>query len=428
MYLLLHEDLPLRSTRMLGDFADDRVLPHRYGDLRRTRFNVIELARSTWFAADHAMEVTAVQINDESTDSWVQEIRSDEEGHTWTVVLLAAPPPPDARVTASGFGKRDPRTGRLLENPADIMEDILRIAGRTETFPQLRAEAAAEGLLLAGSLDETKSITAWLDTIAYNSGGVWTPGLARLYPISVVTGTVTELDRFAAVSVVPTSDIEDTCDVLRLKYNRDESNDRALAYVELSARPHSFGGIGEEVFLPWVRTASNAESIGRRMLARMGGRTFLVTMQGIGEDGSAVRPCEWVRLVSHPGWPFDASDPVLMTLAVSVDPDRRQNEMTLEHVAASPAIVVTAHSVAVPFEIGAGVDIAIANGIATIGVTDDDGKPLADAWVSLDNGVAKKTNAQGKVQFEVRPSTPPRKHKLEISAPGMATLVLDIYL
>ena len=413
---------------MLGDFADDRVLPHRLGDLRVTRFSLIELSRSAWFAADHAMEVTEVQIDDEATDGWVQEIRTDDEGHTWTVVLLAAPAPPDARVTASGIGKRDPRTGRLLENPADIMEDILRLSGRSETFPQLRAEAAAEGLVMSGSVDEMKSIRLWLDTIAYSAGAIWTSQLARLYPIATVSGPVTDLDRFTAGKPIPTADIEDTCDVLRVSYNVDESNDRALAYVELSARPYSYGGISKEVVLPWLRTASNAESVGRRMMYRMAGRTHSITLQGIKDEGTGVRPCDWVRLNDHPGWPFDDSDPVLMALAVSVDPDRLQNDITLEHTMSSPAIVVTSSSVAVPVGLGAAVEISVSNGIATIGVTDEDGRPLANAWVSLDGGVAKKTNQQGKVTFSVTPSNPPRKHQLAVEAPGYAPFFLDIFL
>lgn len=427
MYLLLHENLPLRTTRMLGDFADDRVLPHRYGDLRASRFSLIKLTLSSWFAADHAMQISAVQVDDEETLGWQQETRSDVDGNTWTVINLAAPAAPDAIVTASGIGKLDPRTGRLLENPADIMEDVLRLAGRSETFPQLRAEAAAEALNLAGSLDEMKSITAWLDSIAYSAGAVWTPPLARLYPTTSVRGPVTDLDRFSTVNVIATSDIEDTCDVLRVSYNRDESNDRALAYVELSARPYSYSGVSKEVVLPWLRTAQNAESVGRRMLQRMAGRTYAITLAGIGEEGSAVRTCEWVRLVDHPGWPFDASDPLLMTLAVSVDPSKRHNEMTLEHIATYPAIVVSAHSLAVPVGVGAAVDIVISNGVVTIGVTDEDGHPLANSWVSLDGGVAKKTNAQGKVSFSITPANPPRKHQFAIESPGFTPYILDFF-
>lgn len=427
MYLMLSEDLPLRTTRMLGDFASDKVLPHRLGDLSGTRFTLLKLSDAVWFVADHACQVTEVQIDDEPTASWEQQTRSDEYGNTWTVVQLAAPAAPGARVTASGIGKRDARTGRLIENPADILEYIMALAGRAETFPQLRAEAAAESLALAGSLDEAKSIRSWLDDVCYSAGAVWTPSAARLYPTATVRGPVTELSRFQATKLEVSQDIEDTCDILRVRYNRDEHDDRALAYVELSARPHQYGGVPKEVTLPWLRTARNAETVGRRMMARMAGVTYVIDATAAGDTALAMRPCSWVRFVNHPGWPIDSTDPTCMLLAVSVDPDRVENEITLEVTRSSPAVVVSSYSVAVPIGLGAAVDIAIIAGIATLTVSDENGLPLRNAMVSLDGGVAKKTNEQGKVSFSVKPSTPPRKHQLAVEAPGFTPFLLDVF-
>jgi len=135
--LLLSEALPLRTTRMLGDFAASEVLPLRFGDLRGTRFPLVKLTDVRWLVADHDMEVTAVFIDDEETKSYAVVSESDAAGHTWTVVRLAAPAPPDARVSGSGLGLKNPDTGALIENPADIAEYLLRLAGRTEIFPHL---------------------------------------------------------------------------------------------------------------------------------------------------------------------------------------------------------------------------------------------------------------------------------------------------
>ena len=75
MNLLLSETLPLRTTRMLGDFAEDEVLPQRFGDLRHSRFRLIKLSLTEWFAADHPMPISNVYIDDEETDGWAQELR-----------------------------------------------------------------------------------------------------------------------------------------------------------------------------------------------------------------------------------------------------------------------------------------------------------------------------------------------------------------
>lgn len=428
MYLLLYESLPLRTSRMLGDFADDFALPHRLGDMRSSRFLLRKLSDTEWFAADHAMEVTAVQIDDESISGWEQQTRTDVDGNTWTVVVLAAPAPPNASVTASGIGRLDARTGRLIENPADIMEYMLRLAGRSEIFPQLRAETAAEGITHGGSIDVFKSIRSWLDNVAYSCGGVWTPELARLYPNPIVRGAVTDLDRFNAANIVVTTDIQDTCDVLRVSYNIDESNGRALNYVEISARPYSYGGVSKEVVLTWVRNASNAESIGRRMLQRMAGKTYTIALTATGDIGSGVRPCQWVRLNDHPGWPIDDTNPVAMALATSITPDQRSSEIALEVTTAYPSVVVTAHSLAVPFEVGAAVDVAIVNGVARFTILDGNSKPIQDALVSLDGAAPKKTDGQGRVYFSITPAIPPRRHELAVDAPGFTPFVLDVYL
>src|SRR5437868_12619774 len=109
---------------MLGDFAEDRPLPHRYGDLTAARFPLIRLSPTEFFAADHPMEVTRVFTDAEETQSWAQSLQSNLKGHTWTIVTLGAPAPATAIVSACGKGKRNPTTGALLENPAEILQDV----------------------------------------------------------------------------------------------------------------------------------------------------------------------------------------------------------------------------------------------------------------------------------------------------------------
>src|SRR6185369_13044894 len=154
------------TTAALGDFSSKLILAQRFGDLRRARFPLAKLDDSNWAAADHAMQITEAFVDDEKTLSFDAQVLGDDAGNTRTVVRLAAPAPPDAKVSASGIGRLDPVTGELIQNPADIMEFILRLAGRTETFPLLRAECAAEGIVLAGSLDRAQSMRAWLDEVA----------------------------------------------------------------------------------------------------------------------------------------------------------------------------------------------------------------------------------------------------------------------
>lgn len=410
---------------MLGDFADDRVLPHRLGDLTETRFDLIKLNDSLWFAADHAMQITDVQIEDESIESWEQVTDADADGNVWTLVLLGAPAPPGVIPTASGVGKRNPSTGALIENPAEVMEYISGLAGRSDSFPMLRGECAENGYVARGSLDTLKSIRSWYDEIAYSFAAIWAPGAGRLYPTTTIKGARLPLDQSNSFGVVPIASLEDTCDVLRVSYNVDGSTGKAKRYVQLSARPHRYGGVPKEVVLKWTGKPTNAESIGRRMLQRMGGRTYSVTLT---LKDTAARPGDWRRFEDHREWPTEDVNPYAMLLAIDCDPDKGTNGATLEVIADPPTVDVTSYSIAVPAEAGAAVDVQIVGNQATFGITDEKGRPMMDALASLDGGAAKKTNAQGKVTFFVTPATPPRKHQLAVDAPGYTTFILDVFL
>ena len=59
MNLLLSELLPLRTTRMLGDYAVDAVLAQRFGDLTRARFPLVQLTPDHESLCHFAKEVYA---------------------------------------------------------------------------------------------------------------------------------------------------------------------------------------------------------------------------------------------------------------------------------------------------------------------------------------------------------------------------------
>ena len=425
MNVLLSENLPLRTTRILGDFAEDQVLPYRFGDLRNTRFRLIQLNDSTWFAADHPMAITDVYIDDELTSGWAATIESDTTGHSYTIVRLAAPAPPDAKVSASGIGHRDPVSGNIIENPADLMEFILRMAGRSETFPLLRAECAANDIRLAGSVDRLQSVLSWLDEIAGSAGAIWIPEAACLYPIVYSRGYIEQLDRFSASDLDVESALDDTADVLHLGYDYNDATGKSGQFVELTASPRRFGGYVQELSMRWLRSSANAESVGRRLLQRLAGERYSVAH---GTDQRQLRPCTWTRIANHPDWPIPGGDPTAMVLGVEVDYETGQAEVTSEVIASVPEIAVTAHSVALPSTVTAAIAVAISNGVATFTISDEAGRPLKDAQVSLDGGPARKTNEAGKVAFNITPATPPKKHQLAVEAPGYTPFLLDVFL
>lgn len=421
MNLLLSEMLPLRTTRMLGDYAVDAVLALRFGDLTHARFPLVQLTPQKWFAADHAMEITAVDIDAEITAGWNYGIESDTAGHSWTVVNLAAAAPPGALVSAGGRGKRNPATGALLENPAEIIEYLSSFAGRSDIFPALRAECAAAGIRIADSVDQLISIRSSFDRIVESIGAIWTPQMARLYPTSTIAGPVLALTLDDVGDLSVSASLVDTADILRLSYDVADATGKAQHYIELSASPQRYGGVVAEITAPALRTPANAEAIGRAKLERMAGERYDVAFSSSRTD---IRPGSWWRLVDHPEWPFEGDDPVLMILSVEVSPDANAAQVTAETILARPIVTVSAHSLALPDTSEGAVEVGFKNGVLTLKILDKDGKPLVGARVALDGSAAKTTDDRGLVTF----NTTVGKHTLAIEAAGYAPQILELSL
>lgn len=425
MRLLLSEDIPLRTSAMLGRVAENFVLAHRIGDLTSGRFKLGRLDDSTFFAADHAMTMTKMFIEDQETKGWEQQTRSDSVGNTWTVVRFSAPVPAGVLVSGCGTGKRNPRTNALIENPADVAEYVMRLAGRSDAWwDQLRAESAAEGLRLASSIDTVQSIRATLDSVLASAGAIWCPGMARLYPTSTIAGYIAQLDVQKVKTVVATANLDNTCDILRIHYDPDAAGDNTQHFVELTANPMLYGGVVRDETLPWLRTPGNAESVGRRMLQWFGGVRWDLAFPCADRK---VRAGQWTKLISIPNWQL-AGDPTAMVLEVTPDDETNTVECNGVALLSVPTVTVTAHSVALAATREAGVEVAVKGGVVTLTPVDADGKPIPDATVSLDGGPAKKTGVDGSVSFAIKTSTPPKEHRLAMKAPGKVATVQTILL
>lgn len=418
--LFLFEDLPLRTTRVLGDFAEDKVLPHRYGDLTGAQFPLIRLSDSKFFAADHPMEVTKVFTDRLETASWEPALESDEDGNTWTIVNMGAPVPKETVVTACGKGKLNPKTGALLENPGEILQDIYRLGGRTDDWGQLRAEASAAGLAMAGSVTEAAQFGKYADDVTISAGAIWIPGMSRLYPTTDVIGPIIDLDKMTASGVSASASIQNTADILRLGFDVAEATGKAQRFIQLEASPQRFGGVVREMTLDWLRQAANAEPVARRYLEYFAGERYDVQFS---TERTDVLPGRWVRLVAHPEWEFDdEDDPVMMVVEAVIDPQSRTITAKCKWLRSVPAITVTAHSVGLPDTGQGAVEVSTKNGITTITLVDQDGRPVAGARVQIDGGQVSTTDQRGQVQFIV----PPGSHTLAVEMKGFAPLELVI--
>jgi hypothetical protein len=243
--------------------------------------------------------------------------------------------------------------------------------------------------------------------------------------METASGRIVALTKADAGGLTVSADLQDRADVLRLSYDREDASGRPQHYIELSARPQRFGGLVQELTLDWLRLPANAEAIGRRILGRLAGERYLVSCKARRKD---LRAAGWASLVSHPEWPFDG-DPTLMVLRAEVTPGRAAVAIEAEVMREWPTIEVTAHSIALPVTTEGGIDVSVRDGIALFTITDADKKPLKDARVSLDGGLAKKTDERGQVSFVIAQTKgEPKPHELVIEAPGFFSQTLEILL
>ncbi|MFH1493726.1 MAG: carboxypeptidase-like regulatory domain-containing protein [Pseudomonadota bacterium] len=419
MNLLLSEDLPIRTSAAMGDYAEDAVLPVIYGDLSQSAVPLVKLSETEYLAADHPATVTAVFVDGQETQGWAASTETDIAGHAYCQITLAAPPEQGAEITAAMQGKRHATTGALIEHPADILQDVLALAGKAWDLSRLKAELP--GIRLAGRLDRLQSVRAWLDEITRSCGVVWAERFAAAYPSSAGV-SVASLDARNCQPGSISASIQDAADRLQIAFDYHPAKGAFAQYMELSAKPSPFGASGAPMArleAPWLRQPADALALGQRLLSRLAMQRAAIDL----ETGKAIRVGDWLA-ISHPALPVNGEQS-LMALSLETEPGKPGRRISGEiSWGATPVITMDHHARAIRPKADGGIDVAYSNGIATFTILGPDAKPLQNALVSLDNSAPKKTNAQGKVSFEAKPG----KHVIAVEADGYVPFELEVTL
>lgn len=427
MNLLLYEPLPLRTTRVLGDFAEDSVLAHVFGDLTASRFKLTRISDTRGHAADHAMEITGAGSGTTPTDSWTAKIEDDGTGHVCTFVDFLAPVDAADEMWAYGRGKRNSITDALIENPGALMEAVSALGYRSDRFQQAREECA--GIRLAGRIaagpaigtTAATSIRASIDTPAMSAGIMWCAGMARRYPAPVGSSYVILLDQDkTSLRADLSAAVDDTADILRCAYDFCDVTGKPAKYIELTASPQRYGGLVRELALPMLRTPADAEAVCTPILQRFACERYDVQLA---IERTDIRPGQWLKLnlAKFAAWPFSGADPYLMAIAVNINKSTGTTDVDCEWMRTTPAVTVTAHSLALPDTFAGDVEIASGVGIATFTVFDDAHRGLQGARVSLDGGEPKTTDDRGQVSFAYVPG---KTYQITIEAPGRGTATI----
>jgi hypothetical protein len=429
--MLLSNPIPLRTSEAINAFRETAPLPWWYGDLRNSPQAVVQLSDAEFLAADHAMQITGVQIDGQNVQGFSSGTRTDAQGVTYTVITLSAPLPTGAQITATGLGLAHARTGELIENPADVLESLFTRSGYTVTanlthgLYQLRSQCAAEGLKIGGRVAFAVTLRETINGIMRSIAGGWCSSNFWLYPSTAALATLpaTAAERLPGCIVgALVATLDQTFSRLQIKFDDQSYAAAHRQSLTLRARP-SLGEGNKTVtlFAPWLRSSHAATQVARRILTRASGAAYVVTIQAAPVTPPVVIGEVVTVRIHEPG--LTGLHPVTI---ISAERISAATKFTTELVLPQPALAfdVVSRTVAGAITQLDGVEVKSTGTEHQFIVTDDAGKPVLNASVSLDQGPARRTNAQGIVTFVADHGT----HTLYVTKPGKLPVAITVEL
>lgn len=417
MTLALSANLPLRTSAVWGEFGEVAVIPHRYG---RTRGPAIRYdntgRRYVW--ADHASErITAVWLDGQPSAAWTWRNASDVTGHPVTLIELSQPT--TAAVTAAGYGKIDADTGALIDDPAEVIADILtNIVGRdAPNVGWLGFESARLGIACAGALDDDQqSVQSAISDIAESVGAIWSARareFARIAPGGQYDGGSAGAESGPTFDVAYLRNAKTSMDrvVNAVVVEFDHDGDTARQTLEMDA-PDSiarFGRREHRIDARWLADGRVAAALATRLLTYRSEPSWLYAAEGLPGD---------VRTLSVVHWTGDTDLPMpdsAIVLSARYDPADRTTDIEFERLTATGAElrIVRQGSVIVDSAL-VQATVQTAGDQRRVQIKGEAGNPLPRAKVILDGTITRYSDAGGWVVFPVH-ATPPGIHTLAIT-------------
>jgi len=421
----LSDLVPLRSTAVWPKFAKTESLNVAYGRciVPVTQY---DQSRKFWHVADCAIAgVEAVYKDGKPEKSYAWRNATDPAGHTVALIELGAALPINATLTAAVRGKINPNSGLLLENPADIVQDLLRLAGHTVTDADVSEfRTSCADLAIAGLLSPGITLRAQIAEIAASVGMLWSPamtGLAKRWPVETkpegepLYACFIESD-VAEVKAETQSDTLYT--VLRVEYDWDWTKNSARRSVTLRASTADLYGEREKTLqAKWLTSTASAVARGSEWLKAYARPRWSISFAA--DMAPGIPPGGWFAL-SHPLLPVMGE---LLAINAEWDWSNQRQRLHAERSAgASPSIAVVGYG-GLFDEPQSGLRVTYANGIATIEISDPNGSPIRDAIVTVGSQKGK-TDRNGMARIKVARGTYP----ITVEAPGFAPITMEITL
>ncbi len=425
MPMPLSDRVPLRSSAVWPKFAKAEALNVPYG---RCRVPAIQYdpTRKFWHIADCAIGgVDAVYKDGKPETAFAWRNTTDSTGHPVALIELGAALPANATLTAQIRGRINPNSGILLENPADILQDILRMAGYAVADAEMAEfRTACADLTIAGLLNPDLTLRAQLAEIAESVGMLWSPtmpGIAQRWPVEVrpegipVYARLTERE---LVDVQAVADAERLYTRLRVEYDWDWTTGGARRSVSLRAA--SADGYGEReatLQAKWLTSTSAVVARGSEWLKAYARPRWLISLATDLEP--TIPPGGWFAVV-HPLLPVMGE---LLALNAEWDWSGQRQRLTAEKsVGPVPDIAVIGYGGLFDTP-QSGLRVTYADGVATIEISDPNGSPIRDAIVTVGSQKGK-TDRSGIARIKIARGTYP----ITVEAAGFAPITMEVTL
>lgn len=421
--MTLSDPLPIRTSAAWPAFAKPEPLPVVYG---RCTVPTIQYdqTRKFWLVADHPVQgVDAVYRDGKPERAYAWRNGTDPTGHPVALVELGQALAANATLTATVRGKTHPTGGALLENPADVLQDMLRLAGRAVTDAELADfRAACADLAIAGMLTPGLTARAQLAELADSVGMLWSPalaGLARRWPVESRAAGEPLYAEFAAAEV---ADVKAECvraDLytgLRVEFDWDWTQNAARRSVVLRAATADRHGYRETALqAKWLTGAAQAVARGVAWLQARARPRWTISFEA--DLDPAVPPGGWFSL-SHPLLPVGGE---FLALNAERDWSAQRQRIGAERSAGPVPSVSVVGFGGLFAQPDSDLRITYANGIATLVIVDPDGAPIRDAVVTFDDKTAK-TDRTGAVRFKTERGA----HRVAVEAAGYARFEMEV--
>lgn len=420
---MLSDPLPIRTSALWPAFAKPEPLSVVYG---RCTVPAIQYdqTRKFWLVADHPIQgVDSVYRDGKPEKTYAWRNGTDPTGHPVALVELGQPLAASATLTATVRGKTHPSSGALLENPADVLQDILRLAGRDVPDADLADfRAACADLAVAGMLTPGLTARAQLAELADSVGMLWSSalgGMARRHPVESRADGEPIHAAFAAAEV---ADAKADCrrenlyTALRVEFDWDWVSGSARRSVVLRTDTADRYGYREAALqAKWLTGAAQATARGVAWLQAYGRPRWTLSFEADLEP--AVPPGGWFAL-SHPLLPVTGE---LLALNAERDWSNQRQRIHAERSAGSVPTVSVGGFGGLFAQPDSDLRITYANGIATLVIVDPAGAPIKDAVVTFDDKTAK-TDRTGTVRFKTERGA----HSVAIEAAGYAKFEMEV--